>query len=204
MRRKMKGQIVRFERQYKGAKLWLDAHGYVMHYCPIKKKTQPLHKTTMEDYHNIEIDSKRDEVHHIDRNKLNNQIDNLALVSIKAHKRFHDDGNNYIPLSHDRVEEALNEFGSVNKAAPHLGVNHQTLRNRFPDLCEKYQRKSPSSINRQTITIVKKCAKDPDIGWRELPEYGVSQTLGKRICREKKIDWKYRHSSGKVMTIPGG
>ena len=47
-----------------------------------------LHRLIYEDYHGITL-SPTDDIHHIDGNKLNNNLDNLELLSHAEHSRYH-------------------------------------------------------------------------------------------------------------------
>jgi hypothetical protein len=52
------------------------------------KRTTKIHRRIYEDYHNLRIPSSLD-IHHIDGNHNNNNINNLKLVTLKEHYDIH-------------------------------------------------------------------------------------------------------------------
>jgi|WetSurMetagenome_2_1015567.scaffolds.fasta_scaffold34565_2 hypothetical protein len=86
----------------KGEKAWNYKGGYVgkngYKYIRENGKYVLEHKNVYEKYYGIKI-KKGYCVHHIDRNKLNNTIENLEIMSRKEHARLH-----HIKLSKEDVE----------------------------------------------------------------------------------------------------
>lgn len=58
------------------------------------------------DYYSIEFDGRKFEVHHIDKNRSNNDISNLILLPTSLHKLFHANELGSILLS-DPVDERI-------------------------------------------------------------------------------------------------
>jgi len=59
------------------------ADGYY-HYTNSKN-----HRKIMEKYLGRKLDSRKEQIHHIDRNKLNNEIENLLVLSVSDHMKLH-------------------------------------------------------------------------------------------------------------------
>lgn len=62
------------------------SNGY--HHQAIDKERQYTHRRIMEQHLGRKLDRK-EHVHHIDGNKLNNKISNLTVVDIKEHLKYH-------------------------------------------------------------------------------------------------------------------
>jgi hypothetical protein len=64
-----------------------DGYGYktILH----KGKRQFVHRLVMAKALGLELLPRKFEVHHVDNNPKNNEIDNLALVTKKAHRAIH-------------------------------------------------------------------------------------------------------------------
>lgn len=95
---------------------------------------------------------KGEHVHHIDGNKINNNLSNLQVISVRDHRKLHYQlpGWNKAPITREQVIEAL-EGRSLKNAARLLHVDTMTLRNRFPDLINARKRKSPVVIDKDTV-----------------------------------------------------
>ena len=89
----------------------LDAHGY---YRITSRKEgnslKWLHKLIYEDYHKVTILPKN-VVHHLDGNPLNNNINNLALMTVEEHNKLHH-SNKSIPFDAKlKLSESRNTSG---------------------------------------------------------------------------------------------
>jgi hypothetical protein len=60
----------------------------LFYFCKEKRKMKDYRKIYA-DYYGIKWDSKLFEVHHIDRDRENNDINNLVLVPKKLHREYH-------------------------------------------------------------------------------------------------------------------
>lgn len=194
-------QTSRFE-SYMGGSTRRNKWGYVTEYVganhPLAYKSGYAlqHVLVMVDWLGTDLPEGA-EIHHIDGDPTNNRIDNLALTTQKGHKAFHRPGNTAV-LSAEEVKKAL-KGRTIAEAATHLGVNHQTLRNRFPHLLDC--RKSPTRESKHTKSILEQYAADPDLGFRDLAaKYGISAPYAKKLLEKYKMRWNYRHPSGRVKT----
>lgn len=97
---------------------------------------------------------------------------------------------NLVPLTAEQVESAL-DGRSLKQASRLLKVDTQTLRNRFPDLTQPRQRKSPTVIdNPRDLAAVLEAAPRDDIGLRELMEtVQMSAMTILRICKRNGVVW---------------
>lgn len=146
------------------------------------------------------------DVHHIDEIKTNNSLENLHVCTRSEHRKLHlQTGPHHSQkhLTEDGVREALQKFGSVKPAAAFLGVDHQTLRNRFPELLAPYLRRSPTHIdNPEAIELVRMYGPDKRYGYKEIAEMtGMSAQTVDRICRKHKIPWN-KKAMRKEKDIP--
>lgn len=143
---------------YKGGSTYLTENGYVMEQAPWHPKCDQRgyvqqHRLVAEDVLGRFL-SGLEIVHHKSRDKTNNHPDNLeVLASRSLHMREHGDETRercLVPLTENQVKEALSGKSTA-EAAELLGVNHQTLRNRFPHLLVK--RMPPGDLDRQAEEI---------------------------------------------------
>jgi len=73
-----------------------DSHGYLQInlYKNGRKKPKRVHHVLFETFNNYKL--KKDEViHHIDKNPLNNDLNNFQLMADSDHKSFHNSGENH-------------------------------------------------------------------------------------------------------------
>lgn len=83
-----KKRLVQIGKKHANAKGW-TAHGkrFVMH----NGKEMLEHRVIMESHLGRPLE-RQEVVHHIDKNPLNNHIDNLQLMTKSSHSTFHDTG----------------------------------------------------------------------------------------------------------------
>lgn len=66
---------------------YISVQGYLID-CKDRKNKKEIHRKIYEEYYNIKL-TKNDIIHHIDGNKLNNDINNLVCLSRAEHVRIH-------------------------------------------------------------------------------------------------------------------
>lgn len=148
-------------------------------------------------------------VHHHDRDRTNNHPSNLAVMTRKEHRALHAKLHSLemrAKLDRKDVIKALEECGSIKGAARKLGVDGQTVRNRFPELLHPYKRVSPTKIdNPRDIEKVLSAAPNPDIGLRELmQDVHMSARTILRICDRNGVEWiKKKRDDKPRMTYRG-
>lgn len=129
-------------------------------------------------------------VHHKNRCRHDNRWSNLLVLSRRQHAALHAEEDRGVApwLPERRVRAALRGRSTLD-AARLLGVNHQTLRNRFGHLLTK--RRSPGGpFDPAVVAKVRQLARDPKVGTIAACRIlGMAQaTL--RACREKhRIPW---------------
>lgn len=144
-------------------------------------------------------------VHHHDEVRTHNDPHNLAVMTQQEHRRHHGRlmaERNRVPLTAQQVAQAL-EGRSLKNAARLLKVDTQTLRNRFPELTQPRQRKTPTKIdNPRDLERVLAAAPRPDVGLRELmQEVNMSAMTILRICKRHGVEWVKKHRD--KSTYPG-
>ena len=93
-------------------------------------------------------------VHHIDGDKLNNNLSNLVALTKSEHMKQHREEKcrkHFPEITYETLEQALQKFGGIKPAARYFGCDPQTLRNYYPDLTKLYQRKSPVKIDDEDV-----------------------------------------------------
>lgn len=130
-------------------------------------------------------------VHHKNRIRHDNRAENLEVLDRPAHGREHAEETRQrmlADLDERRVQAALRERTTL-QAARLLGVNHQTLRNRFGHLLAK--RRSPGQpFPKETVERVRAAALDPTMGTiRASRLLGLSQKTIRACCLMHGIEW---------------
>ena len=140
-------------------------------------------------------------VHHIDGCRTNNHPDNLEVMTKSAHhslemKKHH--GERQARITEETVAAAL-VGRTIKQAATHLGVHHQTLRNRFPELLAPRKRRSPTRIDNPAIMEkVFALALDPNVGLAEAEQIvGASPRAILRFCEKSGVDWVHKKTRGR-------
>jgi DNA invertase Pin-like site-specific DNA recombinase len=96
------------------------------------------------------------------------------------------------PIDPNDVIKALEDTGSINKAAKIVGVTHSTLRLRFPELIASYKRVSPTSPeDPRDLDKIIAAAADPYYGIKKLAkDVRISASTIQKICKRYGIEWK--------------
>ncbi len=208
---------------YKGGYTCTQRDGYIWEFAPTHHLANrwgwvAQHRMIGEDIAGRPLrqlnDPDREVVHHIDEVKTNNAPSNLQVMTFRDHMRHHMYIRNIVGqmnLSDVTVSAALAN-GGIFAAAKELGVHHQTLRNRFPDLVQPYLRASPIDL-RQTLQRERLIE---TVRWFADTEYPLTtvakllRTCAKaihRICDAEGIEWVYRTGRGgrgKLRSVYGG
>lgn len=95
-----------------------DARGYVREHILVMEKHLGRYLTDDE------------VVHHIDRNKLNNDISNLQLMSKCEHKRLHS-GEERKKIDLQYAKSLLDKGYTMEQVSKHLKISQQQLRKKF-------------------------------------------------------------------------
>lgn len=141
------------------------------------------------------VPRKGEVVHHKDNDRTNNDPANLEVMTLEAHRRHH-----YaemadalrIPIDEPALRKALLLHGSVKGAARALGIDHNVIRRRYPELCKPFQRQSPTCIDDpRDLERIEAAARDPNAGYRELArELRMSMMTIQRICKRRGWRWQ--------------
>lgn len=146
----------------------------------------------------------RECVHHRDENRLNNDPANLEVMTFSEHRSHHARdraAKRQALITEEMVTEAL-LCGNIKKAAKTLGIDYQTMRNRWPHLLVPYQRKSPLLFEQLTevqIAEIRRYAADPRYSMEDCAEQviGSYKTLAS-ACRKLGIEWVRKSKRGEM------
>lgn len=174
-----------------GGGTWLTTEGYIREMTPGRSDSTSggsmlQHRLAMSIHIGRSLlDSEV--VHHKNGNRTDNRIENLELMTRLDHVHHHAE-ETLSALTESEVKKAL-KGRTTQEAATVLGVNHQTLRNRFDHLLSK--RKSPvDPKDPAAIEAVRTAAADAQTGYRELAaSSGICSQVAKQICLDNAIEW---------------
>jgi hypothetical protein len=141
------------------------------------------------------IPRKGEVVHHRDNCRTNNDPSNLEVMTVEDHRRHHYAELSMllrVPIDVEELKVALARHGSVKGAARAMGLDHNILRRRFPDLCKPFQRQSPACIdNPRDLERIREYAMDPHVGYREAAQrLRMSAITIQRICKRRGWVWQ--------------
>lgn len=163
----LKFKVDTFPTKYGDA--WINHNGYVSVYSNGEKL---LHRLIWEE-HNGEI-PKGYQIHHIDKNKLNNDLNNLQLVNSSEHTKLHMTGesnphyNKELSLEHKlKLSDARNETGYYRVAKQYSDKYSQGFRYRYIYTDENGKRKEIKSVD---INKLKEKVLDKGLPWIKLDE----------------------------------
>lgn len=130
-------------------------------------------------------------VHHRNHVRHDNRAENLEVMGRPEHAREHGDETrerSLAPLTEDQVREALTGR-TTGQAAALLDVNHQTLRNRFPELLSK--RRSPGApLGDELAALVRSVASDQTLSFQAAClSMDVSSVTLRKWCRMIGVEW---------------
>lgn len=180
--------------------------GYLYELCPFHPKANPFgfvpqHRLVLERHLGRFLKSD-EQVHHIDENPLNNDIENLVVLSRSAHFRLHrqkEFESRHNPLTADLVKKALAN-GGLKAAARSLGCHTETIRNNYPELVAPYKRKSPAKLDDPAwVEKLRALAADENVGYREAAALlGISAESIGHILKRNSIEWVRKSKVGEI------
>lgn len=180
---------------YRGGRTFVDGPGYVHEYAPDHPHANgrgfvKQHRLVMEGVVGRLLEA-HEEVHHEHRaEKANNDPSNLRLCASNAeHRKLHG-ADQLIPLDQDDVRRAVASSASMAEAARLLGVDQQTIRNRFPDLVKLTRRPPNGRYDDAFLARVRSLASDPDVSTRHAVKVlRCSPWMIRLACRQMGIAW---------------
>lgn len=192
---------------YKGGPTVVMKSGYVFEFLPKHPRRNfwgfvPQHRLVAEDMIGRPL-ATNEVVHHIDENPGNNHPSNLQVMESREHWKLHAvkraEAQKSL-LKEADVRAALEKYKNLKRAAKHMRCNHQTLRNRFPELVAPYKRRSPTRIDDpKAIAIVLRYAPDPAYQLDDVVRMtGMSAMTVLRICRRNGVTWVKKSRRGEI------
>lgn len=141
-------------------------------------------------------------VHHLDECRSNNSPENLEVMTQSEHRKLHARilaEKQKAKLSPSMVRQAL-RGRTIHQAAKHLGVHHQTLRNRYPDLLADRKRKPPTDIDDpDVVRLIRELASSDQWSLRRIAnEHKISAKTTMLICDRHNICWVRKSKVGEV------
>jgi hypothetical protein len=213
MKRSKEMQLDRFDEfpSYKGGHTMLYG-GYVYEFCPGHHLQNQWgwvaqHRMIGEDIVGrrlVQDDDPdlRECVHHIDDCRTNNALENLQVMTFSAHRSHHTKHMNHVRiawLTAELVQEAL-VGRTIKQAAEHLGVDHNTLRNRFREVLMPRMRRLPhrNFDDPGLVKQARKYAKDSKVALKEAARLiGCSVVTLIKTCRRHRIRWVHKQRPGR-------
>lgn len=129
-----------------------------------KKK---LHRLIYEDYYGVTLLPTTD-IHHLDGNKLNNNIENLEAISHGEHSRRHmKSGRN--PMINGHKEKSMLKMSKKKSTTNYYRVSKNIDKKMTQGFSWKYQyydeNKKRKSISRKSIIDLEKAVKEKGLPW---------------------------------------
>lgn len=199
---------------YKGGHT-VEYGGYVHEFCPGHPCANvwgfvPQHRLVGEDLVGRPLvrstkPYERECVHHKNEIKTDNRPENLEVMTFSAHRSHHTTKMNKERTGHLTVavvRKALKDTGNIKAAAAFLGVAHQTLRWRFPEVLAPYMRTSPIDLEcpktmEQLVEVARYFA-PTHLTYSELAKLTqVGACVWKKILTENNIEWKSGPTGGR-------
>lgn len=146
-------------------------------------------------------------VHHKDENPKNNDPENLAVMTMSAHRAHHTRKRSreyYAAKRPSRKEVAaiLDQTKSIKATAAHFGMHHQSIRNHYPDLVAPYKRSSPTSARSPTnheLETIRRFAADDQKSIDDCRRaLRVAERTVLAICQNFGIEWVPKTKRGQL------
>ena len=135
-----------------------------------------LHRLIYEDYHKVTLLPTTD-IHHIDGDKLNNDIENLEAISHAEHSRRHMIGENNPMLNKNHTEENMLKMSSMKSTSGYYRVYKQKNKKYTQGFFYKYQYydedKKRRNISRKSIPELKEAVLEKGLPWKKFDEVEV-------------------------------
>jgi len=186
-----------------------DSHGYlrVKLFKNRKEKTIRTHHLLFETFNNYKL--KKDEVvHHIDKNPLNNDLNNFQLMADSDHKSFHNSGENhynafgknnpfYGKHHSDEIKELIRERMTgkyCGENNPFYGKNHSEKTKQLmkeKKIGKYFGENNPASkLTEQKVIAIRKLSDEGNLTQKEIAKmFGVSRSTISKIKLRKT--WKH-------------
>lgn len=139
--------------------------------------------------------------HHIDECKTNNRPSNIQVMTKRAHSEHHWRAHwarEKARLTAEMVAAAL-VGRTIRQAAKALGVDGQTLRNRFPDLIEGHLRARPNRAeNLATLEKIRPFASDPTQSVADAAKaLHMNERTVRKCCQLHGLKWVSKKRPGR-------
>lgn len=207
----------------RGGDTLVTPQGYVMEFAPAHVDANSWgwvaqHRLVGEDLVGrplrVSKDPKVQEcVHHLDHDPLNNDVLNLQVLTTSEHRALHSRAMaaaRLAKITGEQVTAAL-QGRTIAQAARHLGVDKQTLRNRYPERIAHRQRASPNNYRDPALAErIRAYAVDPTKSWKQCyQELHLSPATLSKAAKHHKIVWTDVPRPGRPArrasaTAPGG
>lgn len=187
---------------YRGGRTCVS-NGYVWEFLPEHHLSNgwgwvPQHRVVAEDIAGRRLVQSSDwdigEVaHHKDHCKTNNHPSNIEVMTKRAHSAHHWRAHwatEKARIQDRDVIEALTGR-TIKQAAKILGCDHQTIRNRFPQLIEAHLRARPNRAEHlSTLEKIRPYAADPAVSMKEAGRLlHMNQRTVRKCCELHGLEW---------------
>ena len=131
-----------------------------------------MHRLVYEDHHNCTLLPDTD-IHHIDGDKLNNDIDNLQAISHSDHSREHMLGEKNPMKNKTHTQEDMVRMSAMKSNSGYFRVSKsidKDMKQGFAWRYQYYEDGKRKRIQRKTIQELEKAVKDKDLLWIKFSE----------------------------------
>jgi hypothetical protein len=143
----------------------------------------------------------REEVHHIDEDRLNNDPSNLQVLTSRQHRRIHSrqQADRQLARLNDENVAAALEGRDLREAAVILKTSRQTLYRRFSHLFEDRMRARPSRHDDpKTMERIRPYAESDQFSVRETSKATrIGAITIVRACRHFGVKWTHKYRPGR-------